>query len=411
MLIPSIDLYDGKAVQWRRGKEHVLEREDVFELLEKFRLFGDVAIVDLNAATGKGDNRELIERMLRVHPCRVGGGIRDLETARHYLKAGAAKIMIGTAAREPWVRKLPREALIFAIDSKGDFITKGGWQDDTDEPTEDVIDELAPDCGEFLYTQVEKEGMMQGLDRARIEKVVQRSSAPVTVAGGITSIDDIRYLNGLGANAQIGMALYTGALSLEACFVAGIDWEKMENLVPTVVQDVESGQVLMMAYSTPESLAEALRERAGVYHSRRRGLWRKGETSGHVQELVKVDIDCDGDTLLFQVRQRGNACHFPRVSCFASQTKGFDLHRLDATLERRKRELPEGSYSTKLFQNPDLLAEKLREETEELVEAADHEHARWEAADLLFFTLAMARSKGVSLDDIVNELRSRHGNS
>jgi len=182
-------------------------------------------------------------------------------------------------------------------------------------------------------------------------------------------------------------------------------------MVPTIVQD-RRGDVLMMAWSNRESLTCALQERRGIYFSRSRNqLWRKGETSGHTQKLLRVDVDCDGDTILFTIDQTGNACHFDRWSCFPSVRPRWDLSNLDATLEQRKRDLPEGSYTTQLFQSSELQAEKLREETEELIEATDYENARWEAADLLYFTLVNARARGVSLDDMISELRGRHGNS
>ena len=410
MLVPSIDLFDGKAVQWRQGVEPVLERENVFELLEEFSLFGEVAIIDLNAATGKGDNCKLIEAMLKRRPARVGGGIRDLEAARHYLKAGASKIIIGTAAQDPFVKELPRDALVFAIDSKGDELVSEGWQRGTGTKTESMLPQLAPHCCEFLYTQVEKEGLMGGLDRERILRIVKASPVPVTVAGGITTLDDLKFLAGLGANGQIGMALYTGAVNLTDSLMAFVRFDD-RGLVPTVVQDETSGDVLMMAFSSRESLEIALKERRGVYWSRsRQTLWRKGETSGHEQELLSVDMDCDGDTLLFRVNQKNVACHLQRWSCFPRVSRRFGLAHLDGLLEQRLHNPPEGSYTAKLFASEPLQAEKLREETEELIEAKAHGEVRWEAADLLYFTLVAARYKGVGLQAIVNELRSRHGN-
>ncbi|CAM2069070.1 phosphoribosyl-AMP cyclohydrolase [Sulfidibacter corallicola] len=412
MLIPSIDLFDGKAVQWRQGRDPVLEREDVFELLDSFSLYGEVAVIDLNAATGKGNNQALIKEMLKRYRCRVGGGIRDLETARTYLKAGADRIIIGTAAREDWVRKLPRESLIFAVDSKGDRLLRDGWREETGEKTEDQLVTLAPNCSEFLYTQVEREGMMQGLDRERVRRIVERSPVPVTIAGGITTLDDIGFLQELGVGGQIGMALYTGELSLEDCMLRRVNFTKAP-LVPTVVQDADRGDVLMVAYSTEASLRTALQERRGIYWSRsRRELWRKGETSGNTQELCRVDVDCDGDTLLFLVRQKGAAaCHLDRWSCFPRVRRQWGLRQLDGTLADRRAAMPEGSYTAKLFADSALQAEKLREETEELIEAESFEDVRWEAADLLYFTLVSARARGVGLDDIIAELRSRHGNS
>ena len=200
MLIPSIDLLDGKAVQLKQGKEKVLERDDVFELLEQFSLYGEVAIIDLDAALGKGSNESLIMELLKIRPCRVGGGIRDLETAQKYIKAGASKIIIGTKCREDWVKKLPRESLIFAIDAKGDYWSTSGWQSTESIKVLDLIPELSENCAEFLYTQVEKEGLLEGLDRERIEGVLKASKVPVTIAGGISTLDDIQWFTQFGAN-------------------------------------------------------------------------------------------------------------------------------------------------------------------------------------------------------------------
>ena len=407
MLIPSIDLMNGKAVQLKQGKEKVLERDDVFALLEEFSIYGEVAIIDLDAALGKGSNKSLIKDLLKIRPCRVGGGIRNLETAQEYIKAGASKIIIGTNCRQEWVKKIARDSLIFAIDAKGDYWSTQGWQNTEGEKVLDLIPELSKNCSEFLYTQVEKEGLLQGLDRERIEAVIQTSKVPVTVAGGITTLDDIQWFTKLGANGQIGMSIYTGKLKLSDCFLSQIDFSKAP-LVPTVVQDADTEKVLMVAYSNSDSLVQALTLRKGIYWSRsRQELWQKGLTSGNQQQLIQADVDCDGDTILFRVKQTGDACHFDRYSCFASQSREFDLNTLNELLLKRKSTLPEKSFSSKLFQSADLRAEKIKEEALELIEAQSFDEVRWEAADLIFFAITDALAKGVDINDIINELRSR----
>jgi phosphoribosyl-AMP cyclohydrolase / phosphoribosyl-ATP pyrophosphohydrolase len=414
MLIPSIDLMNGKAVQLKQGKEKVLEREDVFELLEEFSLYGEVAIIDLDAALGTGDNKALIKKLLKQTPCRVGGGIRDLETAKDYIKAGASKVILGTACRQDWVKKISPDNLIFAIDAKGDYWATQGWKKTEGEKVIDLIPQLSPLCSEFLYTQVDKEGMLQGIDRERISEVIKISSKPVTIAGGISTLDDIQWFTKRGANGQIGMSIYTGQLNLLDCFTCQIDFEKAP-LVPTIVQDVDTNKVLMMAYSSKESIELALKQKKGIFWSRSRNeIWQKGKTSGNQQTLVQADIDCDGDTLLFRVKQNNtisnataNACHFDRYSCFASQNPNFDLNRLTELLESRKAKLPEKSFTTELFKSADFRAEKIKEEALELIEAQDFDEVRWEAADLIFFALVDALAKGVDIGDIVNELRSR----
>lgn len=408
MIIPSIDLMDGKAVQLKQGQDKVLEREDVFGLLEEFSLYGEVAIIDLDAALGKGSNKELIKELLKHRPCRVGGGIRDLDTAREYIKAGASKIIIGTQCREEWVTKIDPRFLIFAIDAKGDYWATRGWQETESITVLDLIPEIQGNCSEFLYTQVEKEGMLGGIDTDRIEGILKASSVPVTIAGGITDLDDIKWFSKRGANGQIGMSIYTGKLTLDDCFLAQVDFDKLP-MIPTITQDADTGKVLMMAYSNETSLKAALQKRRGIYWSRSRDeLWEKGLTSGHTQELVSVDVDCDGDTLLFQVRQIGDkACHFDRYSCFVRQQPEFNLKTLEALLQKRQAELPEKSFTTKLFNSAEFRAEKIREEAEELIEAQDYEDVRWEAADLIFFALVDALAKGVTLERIEQELGGR----
>ena len=410
MIIPSIDLSNGQAVQWRQGRDPVLARDDVFDLLDQFSLYGEVAVIDLDAATGTGSNADLIRQLLATGaPIRVGGGIRDLDTARGWLKAGASRVILGTAAREDWVTKLPKDRVVVALDAKGDEWTTHGWREGSGQTVADLIAPMAERCGAFLYTQVEKEGMMQGVDWERVEQVVNASPVPVTVAGGITTADDVARLHRLGADAQIGMAIYTGALDLTDAFVAQVDFAKGDGLVPTIAQDVATGEVLMLAYSTEESLRRALADRAGTYWSRSRNeLWEKGLTSGHRQRHARVDLDCDGDTLLFRVEQRGNACHLPRPSCFPSQTRAFSLATLDQTLAERMEAPPEGSYTAKLFGDKDLRAAKLREEIEEVLTAPDRDNLRWEVADVIYHLLAHARAEGLSLRDIESELAARH---
>ena len=120
MIIPSIDLMNGKAVQLRQGKEKVLERENVLDLVIEFRKYGEIAVIDLDAAFGKGDNLDLIKKICKIADCRVGGGIRTLEKANEILQAGARKIIIGTKATPAFLKQLPKERIIVAIDAKDD---------------------------------------------------------------------------------------------------------------------------------------------------------------------------------------------------------------------------------------------------------------------------------------------------
>ncbi|RZN50519.1 bifunctional phosphoribosyl-AMP cyclohydrolase/phosphoribosyl-ATP diphosphatase HisIE [archaeon] len=407
MIIPSIDLMDGKAVQLVQGREKKLERDDVIELARTFRRYGEIAVIDLDAAMGRGDNIETIKEIMKVADCRVGGGIRTVERATELLKGGATRIIIGTAATPEFLSNFRKEDVIVAIDSRKGLITDKGWQHDTGVATAKRIDEVKDLCGGFLFTNVEIEGKMEGVDLevAREIRAAVPDGMSLTVAGGITTVDEVRALEEMGADSQIGMAVYTGALSLTEAMCAIIDFDKSGGLVPTIVQDTR-GTVLMMAYSSPASLARALDTGRGTYYSRSRArLWVKGEESGNTQELLAVRYDCDRDTLLFTVQQKGVACHTGSYSCFGD--KGFELGDLYETLMARVASGDEGSYTYRLSKDERAIMAKIAEESQEIINYTDRANLVWEIADITYFLLVLMASKGIAPHEIVNELRGR----
>ena len=172
MLIPSIDLMDSKAVQLKQGKEKVLEREDVLELAKYYARFGELAVIDLDAAMNTGkNNEELIAKICKIAPCRVGGGIRDREKAKRMLALGAKKIIIGTAADEELLSKLPKDKVLVAIDSKNGNITLEGWQKETQIKTAEYVKRFEDYCSGFLYTIVENEGMLKGTNLEAFKEI------------------------------------------------------------------------------------------------------------------------------------------------------------------------------------------------------------------------------------------------
>lgn len=407
MIVPSIDIMDGRAVQLRRGKEFVLDGGDPIERLEEFCVAGEVAVVDLDAALGRGSNAALIRDLARRAPCRVGGGIRDLDSARRWLDAGAVQIMIGTAATPEFCGALPRERVIAAVDAKRGEIVVDGWRSNTGVPVLERVRALTPVVGGFLFTQVEKEGEMRGFDRAAVEAVVRAApSARVTAAGGITTAQEVAELDRIGADAQVGMALYTGRLSLGDAVAAPLAKPLPGEVWPTVVCD-EAGRTLGLVWSTRESLARAVAERRGIYWSRSRGaLWVKGETSGNTQQLVRVDLDCDRDALRFTVRQSGDGfCHLQRRSCWSSE---FDLADLERTLADRVANPVAGSGTAQLLADPELLSAKLREEADELARAQSPDETVRETADVLYMALVALARGGGTLADVRAELARRH---
>ena len=413
MIVPSIDLIQGRAVQLRGGRDLVLDGGDPLARLEEFAVAGEVAVVDLDAALDKGSNAGLIREMVRRAPCRVGGGIRDLDKARSWLDAGATRIMIGTAASVDFCGALPRERVIAAVDAERGQVVVDGWRTATGTSVPERIRELAPVVGGFLFTQVEKEGAMGGFDFQAVAAAVRAAAqrgARLTAAGGITTASEIAELDRVGADAQVGMALYTGRLLLGEAVAAPlaqpVDGEGGP-VWPTVVCD-EWGHALGLVWSTRESVARAIAERKGIYWSRsRQALWEKGATSGNTQELVRVDLDCDRDALRFTVRQRGAGfCHLDRRSCWPS---GFDLDDLARTITERATRPEPGSGTTKLLADSALLAAKLQEEAEELGRAHERADVVHETADVLYLALVAVVRGGGTLADVVAELSRRRG--
>ncbi len=405
MIVASIDLRGGKAVQLQQGQTQVLERDDVLDLAQRFGRLGDVAVVDLDAAFGEGENTGLIGELCRIARCRVGGGIRDIERAKTYLRRGAASIVVGTAASEEFLRQLPRERVLVALDARNGHVAVDGWRQTTGETPFARAERLKDYCAGFLYTDIAREGTLAGVDCAAVAQLRERIPGSLTFAGGVATIDEVVALDRIGVDAQVGMALYTGLLDPVDAVVATVDFSR-GGLVPTVVCDAADHNVRMLAYSNPESLAIALREGIGAYWSRRRNeIWRKGETSGATQRLVRIEVDCDRDALTFYVDQSGASCHTGAARCFGSSD--FTWSTLLARIAQRALNGDERSYTRKLLANPSLLRAKLLEESAEVADAVTRDEVAWECADLLYFLSVRMQQANVRIDDVMAQLAAR----
>jgi len=405
MIIPSIDIMNGKAVQLRQGKEKVLERENVVEIAREFSRFGEIAVIDLDAALGNGDNIRLIKKLCKIADCRVGGGIRTIERANELLAAGAKKIIIGTNANKEFLGQLPSERVVVAIDTKGKYVVNQGWTTNSGKKPQKIIKETEKYCSEFLFTNVDKEGMMAGLDFEIVRELRGMTKNKMTVAGGITTVNDVKMLEEISCNSQIGMALYTGKIKLEEAFVFLLDFDKNNGLVPTIVQD-ENSQVLMMAFSSKESMYKTFEINKATYYSRtRKKLWTKGETSGNFQQIIKVRFDCDRDALLFTVKQNNAACHRGDYSCF--EDRRFGLKQLYEIIADRINNLKTNSYTSYISKDEEKIKEKIKEECDEVLNYKDRDNLVWEIADLTYFIMILMAKNDLTLTDIENELWRR----
>jgi phosphoribosylformimino-5-aminoimidazole carboxamide ribotide isomerase len=225
MILPCIDLMEGKVVQLVQGRRKALEGDPPEQMLEKFKAFPEIQVIDLDAAMGRGSNEPLVARLASRAATRVGGGIRTPDKARRLVDAGARKVIVGTAAFQAngvnqallaeIAAAVGRERVLIALDSLGGRIVVKGWRQATELAAEQVLAQLEPYCSGFLCTYVDKEGMLEGTDLDWFRRLRALTKLELTAAGGITTLEEVTQLQRLGVHVALGMAIYTGKLSLE----------------------------------------------------------------------------------------------------------------------------------------------------------------------------------------------------
>ncbi|MDR0644133.1 MAG: phosphoribosyl-ATP diphosphatase [Treponema sp.] len=459
MVIASIDIQDGRVVQLKQGSELVLQRDNAEELAEEFDRYGEVAVIDLDAAMGKGSNLDIVKPLLRKAECRVGGGIKTVKQARELLSMGAKKVIVGstvfrvngrfgvnTEFLSTMAKEIGREHIIVAVDAKkdqdGDYrITIDGWRTQTGLALVETAKAVEPFTSELLFTGVDREGTMTGLDLTPVKHLRERVSCAITGAGGVSTVEEIETLAELGCDVQLGMALYTGKVNMADAFLRCLNWKKgflnpadlsnnaerapsfslkeyslgptnhgaltppLQALLPIIAQTAD-GQVLMTGFVDHEALAETFARGNLCFHSRTRNkLWMKGESSGSILKLLRLRADCDRDALLAIVAPAGPVCHTGAWSCFGVD-RAYTWERLQAIIADRFQHPKPGSYTATL--DNELVREKVREEAVEVCTARTHDEVVWEAADLLYFTTALMTREGVSVTEVLTELERRH---
>jgi phosphoribosyl-ATP pyrophosphohydrolase/phosphoribosyl-AMP cyclohydrolase len=446
MVIASIDIQTGKAVQLRQGADKVLERDNAEELAVEFDRYGETAIIDLDAAMGLKPNTDMIKSLLRKAECRVGGGIRTPEQAKELISLGAKKIIIGSSVfRDPakkgagtaggefgvnlrlleaFAKKTGRERLIAAVDARNGEIVVDGWKTPTGIGLMEAARAVEPWVSELLFTCVEREGTMTGIDTETIKNLRGAVSCGITAAGGVSTLGEIEKLAAMGCGVQLGMALYTGKINLADSFVHSLNWAKGEpvdnpllhgspfpqsvlprSLLPLIAQSAD-GQVLMTGFTDREALYETFKRGKLCFYSRtRQKLWMKGESSGNTLGLIHLRADCDSDAILATVEPAGPVCHTGAWSCFSTGRR-YTLEYLQSIITGRFKNPAPGSYTATL--DDELVREKLMEEAEELCAAKTHSETVWEAADLFYFAAALITRAGVSVEEVLAELERRH---
>ncbi|WP_062327593.1 HisA/HisF-related TIM barrel protein [Treponema endosymbiont of Eucomonympha sp.] len=341
MVIASIDLKGGKVVQLKNGKDLMLERDNPDALIEEFSVYGETAVIDLDAALGNAlqdgetANAGILKRLLRKGNVRAGGGVRSAAKAKELVSLGAEKVIVGSQAFLPagrhgaagvlntaflgeLERAVGRQRVIISVDALHGDIAVKGWTETTGIRLLDGAREAEKHCSELLFTCVEREGCMKGTDLSLVKELRAVVDCRLVAAGGVASVTEIAELEQCGCDVQLGMALYTGAVSLKDAFIECLNWEKVP-LVPVIAQS-PAGEVLMMGYANREAFHKSFDTKKLTFWSRTRNvLWTKGLHSGKYLGIVRLRADCDRDTVLATVVPHGEVCHTGSWTCFSSE--------------------------------------------------------------------------------------------
>jgi phosphoribosylformimino-5-aminoimidazole carboxamide ribotide isomerase len=223
MLIPSIDLMEGKVVQLVQGKRKALEFDDLQHWIDRFATYPLVQVIDLDAAMGRGNNHEMVRQIARQIPCQIGGGIRSINSARSTLELGAQRVILGsslisegainTTFAEDISTQIGPDKLVFAVDSRGGYVSIKGWKEATTIKAAEMLRALEPFCNAFLYTNIDTEGLLKGIPIDVIRDLRQTTSRRLIAAGGIRSQQEVDALDAIGVDAVVGMAIYTNLMT------------------------------------------------------------------------------------------------------------------------------------------------------------------------------------------------------
>ncbi|KAK2809271.1 imidazoleglycerol-phosphate dehydratase [Emmonsiellopsis sp. PD_5] len=332
------------------------------------------------------ENSSLLDIYIDATSIESAGDVVDV------LNTGASKALVtpaqlATLSKE---QSVPSSRLIVSVSSADEITALKSWAAEVPERREVSV-----------YST---------LSSPAIDAIVSELAAKEAVKTAYRAYDTAATQATVLANQKdnVVSVIPSSALSLEKddaspakLLIAGATADSNNGLYATVVTD-ERGVALGLVWSSEKSISEALKTGTGVYQSRKRGLWYKGQSSGDTQELVRVDFDCDSDCLVFVVKQKGRGfCHLGTASCFG-EYRG--LSRLQKTLQARKENAPAGSYTARLFNDPKLVQAKIMEEAEELCQATTKENIAFEAADLLYFALTKCVAAGVTLEDVEKNL-------
>lgn len=435
-VLPAIDLIDGNVVRLHQGnydsvfRYQLTPKEAALNLLNKG--FPFIHVVDLDGAkAGKPVNIASIKAILSTGArLQVGGGIRTVEAVETYLSLGVERVIIGTAAinnTEFW-RELTdtysKEQLVLSLDVKGEYVATHGWEESAQTTIDEVISKMGLDrLHHLIVTDISKDGTLSGPNGALYKRLKEKyPMLNIIPAGGVTTLGNLHELEEVGIKEAImGRVIYEKPelfQEVTAHMIKNrIDWEKVDGLVPAIIQSSQDHTVLMLGYMNEEALQTTIQSNKVTFYSRtRQAQWTKGETSGNTLMVEKMSVDCDGDTLLIVANPQGPTCHRGTTSCFSNIERTpldlpFIAHMIDVINKRFEGDDP-SSYVYHLAQRgKSRIAQKVGEEGVEVALASvseDRENIIEETSDLLFHMLVNLRYHQIDFQEILSCLKERH---
>ena len=344
----------------------------------------------------------LLKKICSVAECYLMMNSPNFETIKSVLQMGVKKVIIPEKEVKNIGQNISKKVIIARITLQKMSLLNSNLTK-LKEELEEIINRVNSYCSGFLIDYDDDINNDKGTLLEIIKIISSFNQNSITFLDPDSKIT--KELERNDVNPLISTKDILEEKEMIKIFLSVLDFQKPKGLIPTIVQD-EHNQILMLAFSSQDSLTQALVQKRGIYYSRsRKSIWIKGETSGNYQTLYRARYDCDRDSLLFIVSQSGDACHLQRYSCFGN--KEFRLSDLYEIIQNRILNPVANSYTSNISKDERLIIEKIREESNEVINYTDDNNLVWEIADLFYFILVLMAKKGIKLQDILNELWSR----
>ena len=378
MIISTINLKNGDLVRIDSNNSETIQNTNISEFVRYLRLFGEIFVKTDNSPKSE----EVLKQICKLSDCNVLiNSNPTLEEAKKIISYGAQKIVLKAGTQDNILALLPKNKAAVYIETDMETNLK-------------------------RYNNYTNLFFVKFANKANIslEEIRTYTAKNIAIEAKF-DISDISHFEKENISVIIDCEYYENKEKMTEAFCQCLDFEKRYGYLPTIVQDYETKQVLMLAYSNLDSLKQALNTQKGTYFSRsRKKIWIKGETSGNIQGLVKARYNCDKDAILFFVRQTGNACRHGKYSCFSE--KDIEINSLYNDILNKKRLLPDKALTTKLFEDEFVLKKKLMEKAFDLINYEKNSSLETEAAQLTYLLLTFMAAHNITPKDVLNKLSS-----